>query len=38
MTMLPNSAILQCDRFDSTEEKDFMNPDEDSSYRIEKEH
>ncbi len=34
MRIVPNSAVLDCPRFDSTEEKWFMDPNEEKSYEV----
>ena len=34
--MLPNSAIMECQRFNSSIDKDYNNPDKDKSHRIDK--
>lgn len=34
LKMLPNSALLECDLFTSTEDKGFMDPAEDASHKI----
>ena len=34
--ILPNSALDKCDKFDSTEDKWFMDPQKDTSYEVER--
>ena len=34
LKMLPNSAIMECDIYNSTEDKDFLDPNKDRSHEI----